>query len=101
MSSRALPALGLVPGVPGIHPSTSFRACCEMDPGNKCRDDSRDVETDLSFRHSGAARAREGMSGTRPEPMHGAFDCTVAIGENCLGPGLVPFARLRLRTAPG
>ncbi|NJR44128.1 diguanylate cyclase [bacterium] len=29
------------------------------------------------------------------------FGCTVAIGENWLGPGLVPFARLRLRTAPG
>ena len=37
-----LPALGLVPRVPGIHLSTNAGARGAMDPGDKHRDDTRD-----------------------------------------------------------
>jgi len=44
LSSRASPALGLVPSVPGIHLSACSCARGWLDPGDKHRDDTKPVD---------------------------------------------------------
>jgi hypothetical protein len=61
----------VIPGlVPGIHPTTGSGVCCELDPGNKCRDD---IVRSVEVRTLGRPHHRSFMPAKTARPVPGSY----------------------------